>query len=538
MRVYPRARLRRGENRSRSKWPEWRRGGGARALLSLPPMRLASALSTSIVVLAIAAPAAAMTSSDGAHRVTVHLDSPLGGPLAGFGGQMNANLDDPVSRRAAGISDHDERVIRADMARLAPQSVRVFYDKEMLHDCDRLRSFVDTIDIAQNDGATVNVTYWKGYGYPHPGLAMRSFADVITTLVTGEPRSPEMVACKIPLRPRRAVRYVTIQNEPNNNEKNQVNILGARPLLYATLYRDFDADLRADGDRKKVDLVGGDLVRTNERAWLRYMAQHLAGVLDGYSIHVYWDHRDFAYGVNRLETTRSWVDALPPRARLPLYVTEFGVRGEGVGGRIGAPGRVNGAPSERSPSVAFQEGLFDLMAARLGYRAAVKWDLYPSIYDLPSRFDGACAPEVPSQIAALAHLVHAGAHQLMGWSLIRPPSAGLRRNPGFGLMRLMTHMVPRGAHAVEVSGGGSGHVVAAFKRGQETSVVLANQSATAWATRVAGLPANHGYVLGEWTARGLKEEAPKRTGPAGVLTVNVPPGGFVAVRLSEPGLGL
>jgi hypothetical protein len=285
---------------------------------------------------------------------------------AGAGAQFNQHVyaaitGAPLER----FADLEEKV-----ALLAPQLVRVFYnDRQESGARDQLESFVLSVELAQRIGATVNVT-WQSGGAGTPERSMRRFADVLAYLVSARGLA--------------SVRWATVQNEPNTTKITLEQ--------YGALYRALDRHLTAAGIRDQVRLMGGDLVQENQRAWLTYLASRLAGLLDAYSIHVYWDYRDTARFRSRLAEVRRLVDGLPPAGRKPLYVTEYGVRGRRPAG-VAAPGLYeDGTPLARTRIAAFQQAWFQVAAAQLGYVGTVRWDCYAGKYDRGTQAFSAIGP--------------------------------------------------------------------------------------------------------------------------------------------------
>jgi hypothetical protein len=87
----------------------------------------------------------------------------------------------------------------------------------------------------------------------------------------------------------------------------------------------------------------------------------------------------------RLKDVRRIVtEELPPEARKPTYVTEFGVRGI-----LNVPGKPafqpgyweDGTMMARTNIAAFQQLWFSLVSAQLGFAGTVKWDAYWGRYD-------------------------------------------------------------------------------------------------------------------------------------------------------------
>ena len=71
-----------------------------------------------------------------------------------------------------------------------------------------------------------------------------------------------------------------------------------------------------------------DLVRDRQREYFQYMAANMNDILDAYSVHIYWHYDDTSKFQRRLTDVRRIVELLPASGRKPLFVTEFGVRGD------------------------------------------------------------------------------------------------------------------------------------------------------------------------------------------------------------------
>jgi hypothetical protein len=87
----------------------------------------------------------------------------------------------------------------------------------------------------------------------------------------------------------------------------------------------------------------------------------------------------------RLRDVRQIVtEELPPEARKPTYIMEFGVRGiRDIPDKPDIPPDYweDGTQLARTNIAAFQELWFDIESAQLGFTGAVKWDAYSGKYD-------------------------------------------------------------------------------------------------------------------------------------------------------------
>jgi len=292
--------------------------------------------------------------------------------LGGFGAQLNQHVFAPITSAPPATLPDLEAKVKA----LEPQLVRIFYND----DWEELRptapanfaSFIETVQLAQEAGATINITYQTvSRARLNPDLYMGRFAAILDDLVRGRGFT--------------GVRWVTLQNEPNST-----NVTLEQ---YNALYRSLDAQLVARGLRDQIRLMGGDLVENgpnsvpnpNHRTWFQYMAHNMNDILDAYSVHIYWNYWDIPRMLFRLEDVRQIVDEeLPAGTRKPVFVTEFGVRGilNFAGKPAFQPGYwQDGTQMSRTNIEAFQLLWFNIVSAQLGFSGTVKWDAYWGKYD-------------------------------------------------------------------------------------------------------------------------------------------------------------
>ena len=281
-------------------------------------------------------------------------------PLGGYGAQMNQNVYATITGAPfSALADLESKVIAQH-----PGLVRVFYnDVQARTFPDRQQSFFKTLQLAQNAGATINVTL-QSTGSLTVGPATTRLVNVLNTALRTFGVSN--------------LRWVTIQNEPNSTE--------LTPAELDVWYRALDTKLRALGLRNQIHFMGLDLLAEDQRIWFDYAATKMSDLLDAYSIHVFWDYWDTAKLEQRLEDVRAIVDGMPQAARKPVYSMEYGVRGIK---KIGTTTFVNPGVWDASEQIpvtqtnvnAFQQGWFDVLAAQLGYAGTVKWDSYYGKYD-------------------------------------------------------------------------------------------------------------------------------------------------------------
>jgi hypothetical protein len=387
-----------------------------------------------------ATPALASCTAPGQATYTFDPTATISPNIVGFGAQFNANAYAQISIDA-GVTPDVVGDMETKAVALAPRHVRIFWNSTAT--ADQIASFEQTVALAQRAGATINITYWHG-PYPDPAGQMQAFAAELVRLRNALGDT--------------AVRYVTIQNEVNSTAVTQP--------LYEQLYRALDQDLRDGGVRGQIQLVCGDLLRTNQASWFDYMASHMADVCDAYSVHIYWQYNDTAYMVTRLTEVHDLIAALP--APKPVLVTEFGVRGDSPNGEPSPGLYSDGELIERTNENAFQHAWFDVLATRLGYVSTLKWDAFFAKYDSGTQYYSAIG--IPPQ-----------------WTL----------KPVYFQTQLFTGAVAPGMTSVRVAGGPA--MLAGFTGPQGDATVIAlNQATTMRDIDVTGLPPGTKMQLLVW----------------------------------------
>ena len=284
--------------------------------------------------------------------------------LGGYGAQLNQHEYAAITPAPPGSLPSLEEKVKA----LEPQLVRIFFNEQQEAAADKMASFIETVELAQQSGAAIDITYQTAARAKlDPVAYMSQFATVLDELLR--------------VRGLTNVRWVTIQNEPNTT--------AVTFAQYEALYRALDDRLRELGIGDRVGLMGGDLVENGvggtDRVWFDYMATHMNDVLDAYSVHIYWNFWDIPRMEFRLRDVRKIVaEELPAEARKPTFITEFGVRG--VQNLPDKPSIApwywtDGTPMARTNIAAFQQFWFNLESAQLGFAGTAKWDAYWGKYD-------------------------------------------------------------------------------------------------------------------------------------------------------------
>jgi hypothetical protein len=485
-------------------------------------------------------------------------------PLDGFGAEFNTNLF--ITRGATAgeprpLTQQQLQDLQAAIDNLEPGFSRILVRRGLRADtaagraAPEFRALENTVELAQHAGAVVNLTYWGQGPYANaqrlralrwPNRSFRDWPDPNRRKWPTELTDPRGITQPRVLMERFAgvlhelrrrgldcITSVTIQNEVNGAgvdiAKQGDQYLSMR--LYELLYRFLDGALRRLEDplvpgqtmRDALLFIAGDLVErgnSTQDVWLRYLHRNMEvprpqfpSVLDGYSIHVYWDPGGGAQGFpakpeRRLANLSRTVRALG--IAKPVYVAEYGVR------RVGArpePGKIAGIRIEEAVMTGFQHAWFNALAPQQGIAGLAKWVLY--------RTDRA-----------------AGFGE---WGMIGTPAAGFPRFPTYRATRLFTHVVPRGWLGVGLTRAGIGVIASRFGApdGLDESVVVLNNNAQPRTVKVHGLRENQDYFAVAWNrdAHGSLATLPQvRSDAAGAASVNVAPRAALALSTRDPGL--
>jgi hypothetical protein len=410
--------------------------------------------------------------------------------FAGYGGQFNHHVYAAISR-SVGVTDENVGEMERKMRALRPQFSRIFFSPTAFTDPDRMQSFLRAVQFAQSTGTTINIT-WQGGTLSVAAGTVQRFANVLIDLVNN--------------RGIKNFRWLTLQNEPNRTR--------ITPEQYERLYRELDPFISSI--RGQVKYMGGDLVRgpdvgpPNQQLWFDYLAAHMSDILDAYSIHVFWDYWDTVKLQERLVEVRAIVDALPEGARKPLYVAEYGVRGQRTfnGVRQVDPGVwEDGTPIAQTNISAFQHAWFDILAARLGYMGTSKWDSYFAKYD----------------------------NSTQAYYVIGSPQNGWPLYPLYNLMQLFTTTARREWKVAAVDSVADTRLLASFlgKNGQNTVIGIDTAGALLNGVAptppvsytIAGLRPSTKLRLALWNEAGDGLVGPAKTvaaDAAGVVTITVP----------------
>lgn len=414
---------------------------------------------------------------------TVHLDQPLCESFVGFGAQLNGWVFAPPNTGDGGTNEETAKVLEKKIIDLAPQHVRIFVEPNpgFRQDEPEVKaSMIRTFQMAQRAGATINATHWHG-PHPNPGESAQNMVNMLVDFI----RNHDL----------HAIKYVTLQNEPNTT---------TMPMWrYNELYREFDTRLRKEGLRDQIKIIGGDLLRDNQEAWWKNIADNLANVCDGYSVHMYCEYTDEKHVVERVAEIPPIIASLRPEARKPLYVMEFGFRGTRTGKE--EPGRhADGRVISDVPIYGLLCGWRMMESLNRGYVALVHWDGYDAWYD----------------------------REPMQYGLLGPAKDGWRERPAYHLFRMFTHTAGPGWQSVKIDGSRDEALVSAMKKDSQLSIYLMNRGENAQTISVAGLPKSLSLHRFVWNGDGkgtLQLVDDVSTDDSGGLKIELPPQSVAAL---------
>jgi hypothetical protein len=464
----------------------------------------------------------------------------------GYGAQMNMHLytalNDPSRGFVGNTPPEDLDNVEAKIAALRPGLTRIFlspanYDPG---NENRMESFYKTVELAQEVGANVNITWWfLETNYDDPVKMdellrenMSQFAGTLVDLIENKGIT--------------VIREVTIQNEPNTTRLNQENNI---ETVYEKAYRLLDQYLKDAGIRDRILFAGGDLVVNDQEKWFRHMAERMGDILDVWTVHIYWNYFQTSYMQERLSGIKAVYDSIPAEQRKPLQVSEYGVRGI----RQYAPGewiqdfnyyRRNGAnnmtntaagyyqegndtpyydpdkgeliPVNETVIAAFQQAWFNMQAANMGFSGFSKWDMYRAQYDFGYQD-----------------------HSLIGY--VFEPEPGEDRwplRPAYYMTWLMSNAAGQGSQVLGQEGAAGTKMITPFRSASGDYTVFAlNTDDSAGATfHIGNLPADTEFHIIIWNADGsgkLSAAGSINSGAAGAVAAEVPAGAMAAITTAS-----
>jgi hypothetical protein len=479
-------------------------------------------------------------------------------PFEGFGAQFNTNIFRPEGQPKP-LTPAQRNALRATIVNLKPGHSRIFIGRELTDTPTppqkELKALLNTIELAEKAGANVNLTFWgqgtfagvtklTGLQWPNPrrrawphhleSKGKLKWPDALLQLPGPRKKMERFAGLVKAIRDAdfTCVKYLTIQNEPNGSGTDIA--MQKSPVLsmrfYERLYRLLDKALRGVELRDTVDLVAGDLVHrgnSHQDDWLDYISSSMdvprgpdfPCVVDGYSIHVYWNPTG---GVNGFpQKLEARLKALPATLKnlgieKPLYVTEYGVKVDGPKPEPGGPG--SGQKIEFDPEVALQHAWFNALAPQYGCAGLVKWVLYRT--DERAHFGEWGMIDAPNPPA--------GTHR-----------TSFGRSPAYRVTRLFNHLVGRGWKATGLGFDPSHSVVASRFAGEgQQSIVIVNRSDRDLQVVVRGLKPGASYFAADWNRNGsaANQKLPPvnaNSQKPAAATVTVPKHGVVSLSTRD-----
>lgn len=417
-----------------------------------------SIISAAVTLLTVASAVLTLPSQNAfaASEFTVNTGTVLQSDFVGSGTEYNQNLYASISA-VDGITTSNIGLLESKVKALDSQIVRIFYDskgEDTVTYPDYMASFEQTVALAQSSGAEVNITYWHG-PYTNITTQMQTFAN-------------ELYRLKVTLGYSN-VKYVTIQNEVNSTSITQSD--------YETFYRTLNTQLTALGIKSGIKFIGGDLLLTNQQSWFDYMDAHMTDILDGYSIHIYWDYDDVQYGIDRLDGVRTIINGLSAAGQKPVYIMEYGVRGDKSTCTYD-PGCLNGTSIPITDTVisAYEHAEFTMNAMKRKFVALTKWDAYKAKYDNGTQYH----------------------------SEIGSGTDGYPLKPVYNATRLFTHTANSHWNLVSVTGTVTGKIVNALKDPNSSNLAVYALNDTGATTTISfnGVGANTAFRLFVWNENG------------------------------------
>lgn len=452
----------------------------------------------------------------------------------GFGAQMNENVytaqNDPTRGFTGNQPPQDVADLESKVKALHPGLSRIFLSSAAYQPGNQnlMDSFYQTIELAQSAGARVNIT-WQSLTHPSNKLTtdqaetyintdMQNFEATVNDLVKNHGIT--------------VIQELTVQNEADS-----AAYLTSNMALYEYAYRQLDASLKQDGIRDHIKLVGGDLVLNGQWPFFLYMAQHMDDVLDGWSEHIYWTYNNAGYMITRLDGILADMTTLKNEGynTKPLSITEYGVRGiMTVNGQkiMDANPYRNGAltatlagyyqaadgtltPISETNIGAYQQAWFNMVSVNDGFIGMSKWDFYRAQYDFSYQD-----------------------YSLIGY--VFNPAAGQDRwplRPSYYMEWLMANTTGQHWQVMGQSGSSGAKLITPF-RGPEGELTLFAMSTdeTASTVTIGDLPRDTEFHVLVWNADNsgnVTDGGQINTGGNGIVTVNAPAGGMVALTTAQ-----
>ena len=432
-----------------------------------------------------------------ATAVTLTQPVPIKHRLRGYGAQFDCELFTKRGQPTDCTQDQLD-TLKQHINKLKPGHSRIFVTAEAIESSPEgiaeRRALMKTVEIAQQSGANVNLTWWSGPYYADAPAEIRPCRPRAHGKFIGDKRMKGFAGVIEEARGiGDCITHVTIQNEVNYHDIGMQCNVAESQKLYKRLYSILDSELSARPDplglkpnlRRAVDFVGGDLVSggmngvtgSNERDWLAFMQRAMKPpLLDGYSIHVYTAPGGFRRLDTRMAGLRDQIEELG--IELPIYVTEYGIKTRSD--KL-EPGVLGGKNLEDTVEAAFDHAWFNALAPQYGCVGFSKWVLYRT--DGPDR-------------------------KFHGWGVICPPQARFKPlPPTYYVMWLFNHLVDQGWSAAGLWRSSDKLALVskfAAPEGGNHSVVALNRGRGRLDLQIPGLRPRFPYRCVIWNAQGAK----------------------------------
>jgi len=424
-------------------------------------------------------------------QVRVHFDQPVGPPILGFGAQLNPYTY--ASPNWGDVTEENAKDFERKVIDLSPQFVRVFMvpgwktgDPDGVNKQGNVgtwKSFLRTLRLAQTAGAHITLTTW--FGEPmFPEKTAKTTAALLDDLINHE---------KIT-----AIKSINMMNEPDMDWPGEENWTTEE---YNRMYRTLDAELKRLGLRDRLMIVAGDMVEDYQPKWQKNIADHLADIIDGVSIHAYWKYNKTDWMLHRLGDTKKMAATQPSIRDKPFFVTEFGSQGLTNGNSKDEPWQdKEGHPICETTTQAMQIGWFNMEALNRGFSGTVQWDMADVAYD-----------------------------RHMHYGVIGEPKKGWPLKPAYFVLKMLTHTVGPGFRVVKVGGGiPDGLACALVGPKGEKAVYLLNRSAKQQKVLVDGFRSGMKLKQMIWNGDGAGHLEEKQIDGAGEMRIDLPAKGIVA----------
>jgi len=162
--------------------------------------------------------------------------------------------------------------------------------------------------------------------------------------------------------------------------------------------------------------------------WMKWIAENMSDVVDGYAEHVYWWYdRPGRLEYRLRDTYNLMAKELPASQRKPDYMMEFGIRGYNTCSTkppLAAANHLYYRPGNcadiwRMNIAGFQQLWFNIASAQLGVAGTAKWDAFWGRYD------------------------NSSVNNQLYW-MIGPPTEGSPLTPTYHAMSLLFHVTEPG----------------------------------------------------------------------------------------------